>query len=387
MPGELNELSIRHHHFSESDAESYDGIVRVQSIEKPIITKSVIFESNAIAPSKIIVTTVATLTGKCTPFHELIRDKNVQFFIFPFVECPSNTTLAATRPQQNAPNMENNSENRSFHIDSFLRHLTSSQFHTYSAALAITIGVGCFLLLLNILIFAGIYYQRVKRTLDAKRKEAFVESGMMLPNFIDRCMEKSAEKNSLNMSVYSADLNYEEYNRYVEKAMHCGLPIENHKCKSKESRKGFVRIPAHSSNNCGNDMTRQSTYPSSQLHSSLSEANSSDSSDMVTYKGQQIINKDFINSRKLSTEQCNQSTQSEFRNKHDVGTTVTENDVDDRQPIKIDDNHIEKVLSTPSSLRSSISTSNYHGGILRQQLGPNTPSTSKKRVQIQEISV
>lgn len=257
-------------------------------------------------------------------------------------------------------------------MDGFLRHLTSSHFHSYTGALAITITVGCFLLLLNILIFAGIYYQRVKRTLDTKRKEEFVESDIMLPNFIDRCIEKSIEKNSLNMPSYTGDIGYEEYNRYVEKAMHCGLPVENHKCKS------IVRIPAHSSNNCGNDI-RQSTYPSPQCHSSLSEANSSNSSDMITYQSQQTTNQNFLDSRKMSAEQCNRSTQSEFP------STTIESDVEDhRQSV---DNRIEKVTSTPSSLRSSISTSNYQGGILRQQLGPTTPSTTKKRVQIQEISV
>lgn len=271
-------------------------------------------------------------------------------------------------------------------MDGFLRHLASSNFHSYSAALAITIGVGCFLLLLNILIFAGIYYQRVKRTLDAKRKEEFVESDIMLPNFIDRCMEKSAEKNCLNAGTYSANLNYEEYNRFVEKAMHCGQPFEKHKCKSKDSHVDFVRISAHSSDNneiMDNSMHTSksdmimSTYSSSELRrTSHSEAESS--------QGQR---KGLFDSPKLLSEQCNQSTQSEFRNMHDVGTTVTESDVDDRQPSKIDDSRIEKLLSTPSSLRSSISTSNYQGGILRQPLGPTTPSTSKKRVQIQEISV
>lgn len=64
MPGELNELSIRHHHFSESDAKFYDGIVRVQNIEKPIFTKSTILKSDtSIAPLKVVVTTVATMSG------------------------------------------------------------------------------------------------------------------------------------------------------------------------------------------------------------------------------------------------------------------------------------------------------------------------------------
>lgn len=304
-------------------------------------------------------------------------------------------TLAATRPHQNTPPIENKLENRSFHMDGFLRHLTSSQFHSYSAALAITIGVGCFLLLLNILIFAGIYYQRVKRTLDTKKKEEFVESDMILPNFIDRCMEKGVEKGSLDMPAYSADLSYDEYSRYVEKAMHC-QPTETHKCKvsGKDTHVDFIRIPINPSHNIEmpdkkvhipiNDTSihqRLSTYPSPQLHSSLSEAESSNSDNF----SHQSINRECHESHKTI---CNQSTQSEFLGMHDVGTTVTESDVEERHTSGVNDIRTEKVLSTPSSLRSSISTSNYQGGILRQhQLGPTTPSTSKKRVQIQEISV
>lgn len=315
------------------------------------------------------------------------------------LDCPSNTTalptLAATKPQHNTPNADNKLENKGFHLDGFLRYLTNSQ--NQSLSLAIVIGLGCFLLLLNILIFAGIYYQRVKQTIGAKRKEEFIESSdIMLPNYIDRCIEKVDEKNALNMSPYTSNLGYDEYNRYVEKTMAkgsvCGIsaPIENHKCKlyGKESHVEFVPIrtpekSAHISiSNSAVHPQRFSTYPSPQLHSSLSEADSSNSSEMVTYQCQQSCTKD------PPPEHCNQSTQSDFMGTHDVGTTVTESDVDNRPPMKPDDGRSDKIHSTPSSLRSSISTSNYQGGILRQQqFGPTTPSTSKKRVQIQEISV
>lgn len=299
-------------------------------------------------------------------------------------------------------------------MDGFLRHLTNSQLHSYSATLALTIGIGCFLLLLNILIFVGIYYQRVKRTLDAKKKEEFVETDIILPNFIDRCLEKNGEKSSLSMPPYSADLSYDNYNRYVEKSIRKGnicsidAPIDNHKCKSggSDSHMSFVRIPTHSSGKCDfSDKnvhisinttplhSRLSAYPSPQLHSSLSKADSSNSSELVTYQCQRSAKKECQDSKKVPTEHCNQSTQSEFQGMHDVGTTVTESDVDDRNltktKTKTDDGRFDKLHSTPSSLRSSISNTNYQqGGILRQQLGgPTTPSTSKKRVQIQEISV
>lgn len=321
--------------------------------------------------------------------------------------------MAATKPQQNIINHNNNHgnnklENRGFNnMEGFLRHLTNSQFQSYSAALAITIGVGCFLLLLNILIFAAIYYQRVKRTMDAKRKEEFVETDIQMPNFINPCMEKGGngggganEKNAINMAEFSTNGNFGEYNRYVEK-LHknqmnaCSV---EHKCKSvgNDSRIDFMRKTSYPSNNGDtpervNRNSRNSTlllhsmqYPSPHL---LSDAgSSSNSSDLVTYQYHQQNCREYRESHKTNkAEQCNQSTQSESLGMHDVGTTANESDTDDRHN-KTDDTR-DKVSSTPSSLRSSISTSNYQGGILRQQLGPTTPSASKKRVQIQEISV
>lgn len=41
-----------------------------------------------------------------------------------------------------------------------LQRLASRHYYSYTAALGVTVGVGCLLLVLNMLIFAGIYYQR-----------------------------------------------------------------------------------------------------------------------------------------------------------------------------------------------------------------------------------
>lgn len=69
MPGDLNELSIRHHHFTESDAKFYDGVVRVQSMDKsvymktPTVTKSDTTQTSPIPATKLVATTPATVTG------------------------------------------------------------------------------------------------------------------------------------------------------------------------------------------------------------------------------------------------------------------------------------------------------------------------------------
>jgi neuroligin len=57
-----------------------------------------------------------------------------------------------------------------------LRKLASSHYQSYTTALTVTIAVGCFLLLLNILIFAGIYHQRDRRHHDKKKRKEEEES-------------------------------------------------------------------------------------------------------------------------------------------------------------------------------------------------------------------
>ncbi|KAH1023766.1 hypothetical protein HUJ05_003368 [Dendroctonus ponderosae] len=57
------------------------------------------------------------------------------------------------------------------------RKLASSHYQSYTTALTVTIAVGCFLLLLNILIFAGIYHQRDRGKSKQKQIEEMVEQG------------------------------------------------------------------------------------------------------------------------------------------------------------------------------------------------------------------
>ncbi|KAB0797913.1 hypothetical protein PPYR_08906 [Photinus pyralis] len=48
-----------------------------------------------------------------------------------------------------------------------LQRLATRHYYSYTTALGVTVGVGCLLLVLNMLIFAGIYYQRDR---DRRRK-------------------------------------------------------------------------------------------------------------------------------------------------------------------------------------------------------------------------
>lgn len=73
-------------------------------------------------------------------------------------ECPPNTTSTPVQAD-----------------DALLRRLASSHYQSYTAALTVTIAVGCFLLLLNVLIFAGIYHQRGSR--PRRSKDDLAEAG------------------------------------------------------------------------------------------------------------------------------------------------------------------------------------------------------------------
>lgn len=51
-----------------------------------------------------------------------------------------------------------------------IKNLKNNQsVYSYTAALGVTVGVGCLLLVLNMLIFAGIYYQRDRSRRKTRR--------------------------------------------------------------------------------------------------------------------------------------------------------------------------------------------------------------------------
>lgn len=88
---------------------------------------------------------------------------NVPTLLLPFqattTECPPNETN------------QNNHQQPVKNPNNLLRKLaTNYHYQSYTTALTITIAVGCFLLLLNVLIFAGIYHQRGRARSESKEK-------------------------------------------------------------------------------------------------------------------------------------------------------------------------------------------------------------------------
>lgn len=65
----------------------------------------------------------------------------------------------------------------------------TEQYGAYSTALSVTIAIGCSLLILNVLIFAGVYYQRDKQRMELKRR---FENGMILSASVSGEVENHA---------------------------------------------------------------------------------------------------------------------------------------------------------------------------------------------------
>ncbi|XP_037976903.2 neuroligin-1 [Plutella xylostella] len=138
-PGpEMPDAAMRHHHFQDDNANYYEGAVRPQSTSRLHVPHVV----NAEGGGQGARSTAPPRPPAPRPPAPAAPAST---------ECPPNTTAAPAHPD-----------------DALLRRLASSHYQSYTAALTVTIAVGCFLLLLNVLIFAGIYHQRGSRPRRSK---------------------------------------------------------------------------------------------------------------------------------------------------------------------------------------------------------------------------
>ncbi|CAG9863440.1 unnamed protein product [Phyllotreta striolata] len=123
QPGD-DDVTMRHHHFHEREPHYYAGAVRMESFTRlpPPLHPASMTDSHS-------------TTGEGT-------------------ECIPNTTAdEGLTPDPKIDETDEDSEE-------FLQRLATRHYYSYTAALGVTVGVGCLLLVLNMLIFAGIYYQR-----------------------------------------------------------------------------------------------------------------------------------------------------------------------------------------------------------------------------------
>ncbi|XP_060517495.1 neuroligin-4, Y-linked-like [Cylas formicarius] len=126
QPGD-EDVNMRHHHFYEREPYYYAGAVRAESFTR----LPSIMHPASMTDSQIVVGGSGSNTGtECVP------------------------------PSTTGDNAEDGEEEKIEDSEELLERLATRHYYSYTAALGVTVGVGCLLLVLNMLIFAGIYYQR-----------------------------------------------------------------------------------------------------------------------------------------------------------------------------------------------------------------------------------
>lgn len=142
-PGSVAVIPQHHLLDDHNNPLSYDGVVRP------------LFEGGAVSATK----SGPSLGGDQPSFPTLhpTAVKNVTLASFVSTTEPSQKT-SKKQTGATAETIANFTETRSVFIHQ----------NSYSTALSVTIAVGCSLLILNILIFAGVYYQRDKNRMEMK---------------------------------------------------------------------------------------------------------------------------------------------------------------------------------------------------------------------------
>ncbi|KAI9578538.1 hypothetical protein GQX74_009112 [Glossina fuscipes] len=426
----INDLSMRHHQFQDdiNNLNLYEGIVRPQLQVKP---------ADDDADTLLISTMKPTLSPKIAK-----EINNTQKTLTGSTECGIDGALFVAELTTQLPNYNRSSVVETKEKDlatastglignlEVLRRLSSKQFQSYTTALIATVAVGCFLLVLNILIFAGIYHQREKRARDAKTKEELQDKDTSKNSSMLKLNTIGSESSSFNGSVAGlsgkTSIVFGEYSCYDEKS----LQNKDEKLMVELSPPQIVDANASSWGACSSstlDLLKTKHYSSIDTVNgggfsltnlgSMSGSLQNDQSlfginsgmEMVTYKtlpplgGLLLDNAATSTSAALkskqslhvdSTGQINQyefasvqsSDQMSFRDIENAvkastsGTDVTQDD------------DIPEPPPPPKSFQNSTGStvSSIAGGILRQA-GTASSNVSaggnKKRVHIQEISV
>ncbi|XP_055638901.1 neuroligin-4, X-linked isoform X2 [Toxorhynchites rutilus septentrionalis] len=362
-PVDSAHLPMRHHHFTEIKPEYYEG--RVKDIQISKLPKLIAIAKSTSKPHKTETIVV--------PFAHTVS-----------TECPPNTTVmspvAATHPQRIAMNsLEKNGKT--------VNQLTNPQYHQYSAAFNITIGVGSFLLLLNVLIFVAIYFKKEKRASMKKPRENITgdeilhSTSLLLDDRLkhqktDRDIEYDNDTLDSAMQDVSSVTTHEQYScnkrnsnnneKYIPSDI-CNqkFPVNEHSCSSPTTS-----IVGSIQNSTAQEMCKHTSeenlvtvYPRFPSQSTSTSESSSNTTGFQLRRNSSTNDEMFHNS----------SEQTNLPEMHEIGTIV-------------DEIELEFSSMMMDSLRSARSVG-IHGGILRQQTGSVIHGTTKKRVQIQEISV
>ncbi|XP_026677710.1 neuroligin-4, X-linked-like [Diaphorina citri] len=175
QPGD-EDVSMRHHHFHERANHYYAGVVKPETFTKlpPLLTTTtklnIECEPNSTLPNE------NTLLDKSHD-HSVVKPET--FTKLPpllttttklNIECEPNSTL----PNENtlldkSHDHSNNGVNEDEDSEESLLEKIARKHYSYTTALGVTVGIGCLLLILNIVIFTAIYYQRRRKKKSRER--------------------------------------------------------------------------------------------------------------------------------------------------------------------------------------------------------------------------
>ncbi|KAH0554197.1 neuroligin-1 [Cotesia glomerata] len=310
------EISMRHHHLAESPS-LYEGAVRPQTMALPLPPPplSVPMPTEASISSKPIEST------ECTPNISVV---------------PMSTIIPTRSTQQPLPKLSPGPNN-------LLRKFASNHYQSYTTALTVTIAVGIFLLLLNILIFAGIYHQRDRNA--AAAAAASINPSLSLGFVEHKKKERLLEAGCSGVESISASGKLSRLSSFVlnDSSISSSPSIHKHKL-AQELELQLQEFQC-------------SPPPGGGKRMSL---------DPPSYA---ICKSPGVNRSRTPSPCVDVAAQNNQLEPHDRGIA--------------DDDDDDEFLPDPPP-PPKVPAPNVCSGILRQ---PGTPGSAKKRVQIQEISV
>ncbi|XP_057328114.1 neuroligin-1-like isoform X1 [Microplitis mediator] len=310
------EISMRHHHLAESPS-LYEGAVRPQTMALPLPPP----------PLSIPMPTEASISLKPIESTECAPNISVM---------PMSTVVPTRSTQQPLPKLSPGPNN-------LLRKFASNHYQSYTTALTVTIAVGIFLLLLNILIFAGIYHQRDRNA--AAAAAASTNSSISVGFAEHKKKERLLEAGCSGVESISASGKLSRLSSFVlnDSSISSSPSIHKHKL-AQELELQLQEFQC-------------SPPPGGGKRMSL---------DPPSY----AISKSPGITRSRTPSPC-------------VDVAAQNNQLEPHDRGIVDDDDDDEFLPDPPP-PPKVPAPNVCSGILRQ---PGTPGSAKKRVQIQEISV
>ncbi|XP_026726552.1 neuroligin-4, Y-linked-like [Trichoplusia ni] len=219
----MEDVAARHNLFkNHNEQDLYEGIVRPDPLARNINDNDAIRRTNGSVYSDTALTTVDTILATCAT---ILPGRDLQ-------------TLNAT--------------------ENTLANLEAAGYAAYSTALSVTIAIGCSLLILNVLIFAGVYYQRDKsrsrgkqqrfnekhfETISGKHSHYHMDP-THAPSLVVDIERQNRKKHMLNADPHLSNLNFKGPLDVPKSPPSPTLSMDNMMLPSKlGSRSNSFRIP------------------------------------------------------------------------------------------------------------------------------------------------